>query len=72
MSLVVRYRSARGEQRQQLKWLAWSAPVVLVWLVASVWVQSVSSSETAVDLGNALSAVGLMIVPVAIALAILR
>jgi hypothetical protein len=72
VSLVVRYRSAHREQRQQLKWLAWSAPVVLAWLVASVWVQSVSSSETAVDLGNALSAVGLMIVPVAIALAILR
>jgi hypothetical protein len=72
VSLVVRYRSAHREQRQQLKWLAWSAPVVLVCLVASVWVQRVSSSETAIDLGNALSAVGLMIVPVAIALAILR
>jgi signal transduction histidine kinase len=30
VSLVLRYRRAEGEERQQLKWLAWSA--VLIWI----------------------------------------
>jgi hypothetical protein len=71
-SLVVRYRNAGHEQRQQLKWLAWAVPVVLACLAASIWAQGDSSSARAVDIGNALSAVGLMVVPVAIAMAILR
>jgi hypothetical protein len=69
---VVRYRNAGHEQRQQLKWLAWAVPIVVVFLVASAVVQSDSPSDQAVDLGNALSAVGLMAVPVSIACAILR
>ena len=71
-SLVVRYRNAGHEQRQQLKWLAWAVPIVVAFLVASAVVQSGNPSDQAVDLGNALSAVGLMAVPVAIACAILR
>jgi hypothetical protein len=70
-SLVVRYRHAAHEQRQQLKWLAWSVPIVVVCLAASAVVQG-DASERAVDIGNALSSVGLMAVPVAIACAILR
>jgi hypothetical protein len=71
-SLVVRYRNAGHDQRQQLKWLAWAVPIVVVFLVASAVVQSDNPSDQAVDLGNALSSVGLMAVPVAIACAILR
>jgi len=71
-SLVVRYRAAGTRQRQQLKWIAWSLPVVLAWLGASIWVESLPTGETGVDLANAMAAVGLTIVPVTIAVAILR
>ena len=72
VSLVVRYRAAAREQRQQLKWIAWSLPLVLLWLAASIWVEGTTSSEAWVDIANALTAIGLTIVPVAIAVAILR
>jgi len=71
-SLVARYRRAAAEQRQQLKWLAWSVPVVLAWLAASIGVGSDSSSETAVDVSNALASTGLAIVPFSIGVGILR
>ena len=71
-SLVARYRSAGPEQRQQLKWLAWSVPGVLAWLLASVVVGLAFEGDTAVDVANALSSVGLVIVPIAITVAVLR
>ena len=71
-SLVVRYRTAGLEQRQQLKWLAWSLPMVLLWLGASIWVESTQQGETAADIGNALASIGLTVVPVAITVAMLR
>ncbi len=71
-SLVVRFRASGHDQRQQLKWLAWAVPVVVIFLVASAVAQGDDPSERAVDIGNALSALGLMAVPVAITLAILR
>ena len=71
-SLVARYRRAAAEQRQQLKWLAWSVPVVLAWLAASIGVGTDSSSETAVDVSNALASTGLAIVPFSIGVGILR
>ena len=36
LSLVVRYRHAAGIQRQQLKWLAYAATLVGVWIVGDV------------------------------------
>ncbi len=71
-SLVARYRSVGQEQRQQLKWLAWSVPVVLTWLLASVVVGFAFEGDTAVDVANALSSVGLAVVPIAISVAVLR
>ncbi len=71
-SLVSRYRRAASRQRQQLKWLAWSLPIVLGWLAASIWVESRLTGDTAADVANTLSSVGLTIVPVTIAVAILR
>ncbi len=70
-SLVVRYRRSAVEQRQQLKWLAWSLPVVLAWLIASI-VVGTDGGETAVDISNALATMGLAVVPVSIGMAILR
>ena len=71
-SLVPRYRRADSQQRQQLKWLALSLPAVLAWLGASILVESALSPDVAADVANLLSAVGLTIIPVAIAIAILR
>ena len=71
-SLVARFFGADAEQRQQLKWLAWAAPVVLTFVIASMVAQSDQSDERAVDIGNALIALGLAVVPIAIGLAILR
>ena len=71
-SLVARYRASGRGQRQQLKWLAWSLPVVLAWLGASIWVESTQTGDRALDIANALASIGLTIVPVAIAIAILR
>ncbi len=72
VSLVSRYRKAKLQERQQLKWLAWSLPVVLGWLAASIWVESRLTGDKAADVANTLSSVGLTIVPVTIAIAILR
>ena len=71
-SLVIRYRRSSRRARQQLKWLAWSMPMVLAWLAASIAADSLLVGDTAVDVSNTLAAVGLMIVPIAIAIAILR
>ena len=71
-SLVARYRSVGLEQRQQLTCLAWSVPVVLTWLLASVVVGFAFEGDTAVDVANALSSIGLTIVPIAITIAVLR
>jgi len=72
VSLVARYRAARREQRQQLKWIAWSVPFVLTWLGASIWVESTQSGDAAIDIANALVSIGLTVVPVAIGIAMLR
>jgi hypothetical protein len=71
-SLVARYRSTGWEQRQQLKWVAYCLPLVLLWLGASLLVESTQSGETAVEIANTLTSVGLTVVPVAIAVAMLR
>jgi hypothetical protein len=71
-SLVARYRSAGWEQRQQLKWVAYSLPLVLLWLAASLLVESSQTGETAVEVANTLTAVGLTVVPVTIGVAMLR
>jgi hypothetical protein len=66
ISLVVRFRRARGKQRQQLKWLAYAVAVL---------VATIAISETAFPAAPAAAVVALAAVafiPVAIGLAILR
>jgi hypothetical protein len=65
-SLVVRFRRARGKQRQQLKWLAYAVAVL---------VATIAISETAFPAAPAAAVVALAAVafiPVAIGVAILR
>ena len=73
-SLVIRYRRASGIERQQLKWLAYVAAIVVPALVVGI----VTSSETSGTLGtvsNVAWLVGLFgfgLLPVAIGVAVLR
>jgi hypothetical protein len=67
-SLVVRFRRARGVERQQLRWLAVAAAPVAV-AAAALATQALTGSE--VDLGW-LAGVCLAVLPLAIGAAILR
>jgi hypothetical protein len=63
-SLIVRFRQARGVQRQQLKWLAYAAGMVILTLVIQdSWLGG---------WGDAVSNLALWAVPAAIGVAILR
>jgi hypothetical protein len=68
LSLVLRFRRARGEQREQLKWLAFAGAVAALTLVVAVltWDQI---GETAANVSIMVSVLGL---PIATAIAILR
>ena len=68
-SLVVRFRRARGIERQQLKWFAYATAIALVALVIS------SISYGLPEIGpvvTALSAISVLLIPVSAAAAILR
>ncbi|MGH3367053.1 MAG: hypothetical protein ACRDOY_07610 [Nocardioidaceae bacterium] len=71
-SLVARYRSSGTEQRQQLKWIAYSVPLVVLWIVAMILLETVVTGGLAVDIANTMTSVALMVLPVAIGIAILR
>jgi hypothetical protein len=72
-SLVVRFRRARGDERQQLKWLAYAILSFLAYLLLlpafSLLVFGHGPSDLVVDL---LESVPLLAVPVALGVAVLR
>lgn len=67
ISLALRFRAARGIERQQLKWFAYAALIFIVALLAN---------ESVLDLGGAwdplLETLGLLPIPIAVAVAMLR
>jgi hypothetical protein len=69
-SLVLRFRRARGEQRQQLKWVAYAAGLEAIAMAASIgsFLRWGASSPALV----ALTICGLVAIPIATAVAILR
>lgn len=71
-SLVVRYRQAGPEQRQQIKWIAYAVPLLVVMVMASALIEALAASQTSADIANALASTGLVMVPVAIGIAMLR
>ena len=73
ISLFVRFRRARGEERQQIKWLAFSAVLVATWIAMSsigeaLDVEFLRDSEFI----SAFSALALLSIPVAVGVAMLR
>jgi hypothetical protein len=69
-SLVLRFRRARGEQRQQLKWVAYAAGLAAIAEVASVVSFGLLGSSPLLLV--ILAICGLVAIPVAAAVAILR
>ena len=72
-SLVVRYRSSVGEERQQLKWVAFGVVILGVGVAASVlWELINGTAELSDDTENLVIALSLTMIPVSIGVAILR
>ncbi len=68
IALFVRYRRARGGERQQIKWVAYAAAMLTVAFV----IVSVFPSLDGSALGGALFLAGFLAVPVAVGIAILK
>ena len=68
VSVVIRFRRAEGVERQQIKWLAYAACLALAMLVPA----SVIGALWSEDVANALILLGVLSLPVAIGIAILR
>jgi hypothetical protein len=67
-SLIVRFRRARGEQRQQIKWLAFAGAVAALCVIVFTGLYDVVGENTA----NTAIMVGVLGLPVAAGVAILR
>jgi hypothetical protein len=72
-SIVIRFRRATTEVRQQLKWLMFAAGLIGLSLIAGILAESlISSADVASDVSNLLTTSSLSAIPVAIGLAILK
>jgi hypothetical protein len=70
ISLFIRFRRARGEQRQQIKWFAYAAALTLFWIFLLEGIPDSNQTFEAVT-----AALGLLVaptIPVAAGIAILR
>jgi hypothetical protein len=68
ISLVLRFRRSRGQERQQIKWLAYAASTILVWFVTNWPIEAAFPVLFAV-VDNLVFGFG---IPVAVGIAILR
>lgn len=72
-SLVVRFRRAVGDERQQLKWVAFGVVLLGLGVAGSVlWELANGSGEISDDTENLIIALSLTMVPISIGIAILR
>jgi signal transduction histidine kinase len=61
-SLILRYRRATGERRQQIKWFAYAAALLAAWFVGSAVLEAIGFQSTIVDtVGSAVSFAGIPI-----------
>jgi signal transduction histidine kinase len=76
ISLVVRYRRSNNEQRQQIKWLAYAAVVIVVCNLAivplSVLLPMPAPNSALTSLVSAIPSGSALLLPIAMAIAILR
>ena len=73
VSLVLRYSSAAGDRRAQLKWLAFSAELLALWIIAEMIRQAAGLDDAfATTLVDALGVAALLSFPVAVGVAVLR
>ena len=71
-SLFLRLRRARGEEREQIKWLAYAASVVVIGAILTYVIPEATDAQWVGQVGLALLAVGFVGIPIAIGIAILR
>ena len=73
VSLVLRYRRADGEERQQLKWLAWSAALIGIgWLLLEATYSEGGPETPAAWLAQVPFIVGFLSLPIMVGVAILK
>ena len=72
-SLFIRFRRARGEERQQIKWLALSATLVATWIALSALGEALGIEFLRDSvLMEVFSAVAILSIPIAVGIAMLR
>jgi signal transduction histidine kinase len=69
-SMVLRFRRSTGIERQQLKWFAFAAVILVVYFVISAALESLGISEGA--LGEVISGTLFLTIPVTVGIAILQ
>jgi len=67
ISLVLRFRRSRGEEREQLKWIAAAAA-----LLAALWIGALATGSVDANLQQALFFTGVAVFPIAIGIAIFK
>jgi signal transduction histidine kinase len=72
VSLIVRFRRARGAGRKQIEWLAYAAALVVAAIIATTILQSTPQTETLNNYENGIATLALACIPVAMGIAILR
>ncbi len=73
ISVVVRFRRSRGDERQQLRWLAWAAVAILACAIALVLIGAGPGEGTAFDLAFLALVISVLVgLPLATAIAVLR
>jgi hypothetical protein len=70
-SLIVRFRRSRGDERQQLKWFAYSAALLTISILLGLMSNFMPVLEFG-PYGSALQILGVCSIPIAVAVAILR